>query len=76
MTNLPRSAATAFVDEMGSLTADQTSSPQTLAEQIILAGRRARGEVPTPFSPPAQERRHAASAAEIIAAGRKRRGEI
>jgi hypothetical protein len=48
-------------------------SPQALADQIILAGRRARGELPTAPTPVNE---HVATRQQIIAAGKKARGKL
>jgi hypothetical protein len=75
-TTMPRHAAIAFIAELGDLLdSNSGGSPQTLADAIILAGHRARGEVPNPVTAPEQRRGHVA-AAQILAAGRKARGEV
>jgi hypothetical protein len=77
-TNMPRSRAIKFILELGALAGDQTSSAKSLADKIILAGRRARGEVETPFESPVQSARGRPDPnlhKLIIAAGKKRRGE-
>jgi hypothetical protein len=76
-TATPRRRAIKLIAEMGSAMGTQDTSPQTLADRILRAAARARGEQPAaPYRAPAQGRGPVATPQQIIAAGKKRRGEI
>jgi hypothetical protein len=73
LTSMPRTEAIAFI-EATAAAAPAQGSADGLAQQIVTAGRRARGEEPMAPSTVKQGQGHRATAQEILAAARKARG--
>jgi len=74
LTSMPRTEAIAFIEATAAAVPAQGSS-DGLAQRIVTAGRRARGEEPMAPTTPKQSEGHHATADQIIKAGRKARGE-
>ena len=77
LTSMPRTEAIAFIQATAAAATPSQGSSDSLAEQIVVAGKKRRGEVPTTSAASASQPGEARSmtAAEIILAGKKRRGE-